>query len=164
MAKSAQQKASQKQEKSIAKLCGGRVQVASGALDGAKGDVRNGKFLIECKTTTTNRYRLSKKTWDKIEREALKDGLRIPIMQIDIAGESCLIMDFDVYLDFFRADEKFYQIWEWEKFTDEGITIKKSTILTMKDEDFAAIQFVAFKRKYAIMLLSKFADKLKGEC
>ena len=163
MAKSAQQKASQKQEKKIAKLCGGRVQVASGALDGAKGDVRNLQFLIECKTTTKYKYDLKKTVWDKIETEAIKDGWRIPVMQIDIMDKSCLIMDFHIYIDFFQEDEKCGE-WIPVECSDKQITILDTVINFMERKDFPVMKFCAFKREYAIMLLDKYIHKLKGEC
>ena len=77
-------KRSQKQENSVAKTFGGRVTAASGALWGMKGDVRNDKFLIECKTTEKDFYILTAKVWEKIHEEAVKDHLRIPLMVIDL--------------------------------------------------------------------------------
>lgn len=75
---------SKKQETRTAKEFGGKVTPASGALDGAKGDVRTNSFLIENKFTDKSWYRLDLKIWDKIFKEATKDGLRTPLMQIDI--------------------------------------------------------------------------------
>ena len=60
---------SQKQEKSVAKDFNARMTVASGALWGMKGDVRNDKFLIECKTTEKGYYSVTNKVWEKIEDE-----------------------------------------------------------------------------------------------
>lgn len=77
-------KKSQKQEKKVAKELNGRVTPASGALDCAKGDVRSDYFLIECKTTSKDFYSLSLDTWDKISKEALRDGMRVPVMCIDL--------------------------------------------------------------------------------
>lgn len=77
-------KKSQKQEKSVAKSIGGRVTPASGALWGAKGDVRSDKFLIECKTTDKPLYSVKKQIWQKICEEALQDNLRIPVMCISV--------------------------------------------------------------------------------
>lgn len=62
----------------------GRVTPASGAMWGCKGDVRNDNYLVECKTTEKDFYSLNFNTWDKIYNEALKDGLRIPAMCIDL--------------------------------------------------------------------------------
>lgn len=75
---------SKDQESKVAKELSGRVTPASGALWGTKGDVRNDIYLVECKTTTKDFYSLTFTTWDKIYREAIKDGLRIPLMCIDL--------------------------------------------------------------------------------
>ena len=77
-------KKSQKQEKSVAKDLNARTVVASGALWGSKGDVRHDNLLVECKTTEKDFYSVTMSVWDKIEREAVKDGLRVPIMCIDL--------------------------------------------------------------------------------
>ena len=75
---------SQKQEKSVAKDFNARMTVASGALWGMKGDVRNDKFLIECKTTEKGYYSVTNKVWEKIEDEAVKDRMRTPLLIIDL--------------------------------------------------------------------------------
>lgn len=79
-------KKSQLQEKSVAKDLNARTVVASGALWGSKGDVRHDNLLVECKTTDKDFYSLTLSTWEKIEREAVKDGLRLPVMCVDIKG------------------------------------------------------------------------------
>lgn len=79
-------KKSQLQEKSVAKDLNARTVVASGALWGSKGDVRHDNLLVECKTTDKDFYSLTMTVWEKIEREAVRDGLRIPVMCIDIKG------------------------------------------------------------------------------
>lgn len=79
-------KKSQLQEISVAKDLNARTVVASGALWGSKGDVRHDNLLVECKTTEKDFYSLTLNTWEKIEREAVRDGLRIPVMCIDIKG------------------------------------------------------------------------------
>lgn len=77
-------KRSQIQEKGVAKDLSARTVVASGSLWHAKGDVRNDKFLIECKTTLKPYYVFTTKTWEKICREANTDSMRTPIMVIDL--------------------------------------------------------------------------------
>lgn len=77
-------KKSQKQESSVAKEMDARTVVASGALWGAKGDVRNDRFLIECKTTEKDFYTITAKVWEKIQNEATKDNLREPLLIIDL--------------------------------------------------------------------------------
>lgn len=79
-------KKSQLQEKSVAKDLDAKTVIASGALWGSKGDVRHDDFLVECKTTEKPFYSLTMKVWEKIEKEAIKDGLRVPLMCIDVNG------------------------------------------------------------------------------
>ena len=94
---------SQKQEKSVAKSFNAKVTVASGALWGMKADVRNDKFLIECKTTEKDYYSLTAKVWEKIEQEAIRDHLRIPLMVIDLEDRDRVVvfrpLDFDPNID-----------------------------------------------------------------
>ena len=68
-------KKSQKQEKRVADEMKARVVLASGALWGSKGDVRNDNLLMECKTTCKPYYTFKFSVWDKILKEAIKDGL-----------------------------------------------------------------------------------------
>ena len=77
-------KKSQLQEKSVAKDLDAKTVIASGALWGSKGDVRHEDFLVECKTTEKSYYSLTISTWEKIEKEAIRDGLRTPLMCIDL--------------------------------------------------------------------------------
>ena len=85
-------KKSKKQEEKIAKDIGGRTTPGSGALWFSKADVRNDKYLIEAKFTDSNKYQLKCKTWYKIKREAINDGLRIPVMQIEIQGSQYALL------------------------------------------------------------------------
>jgi len=77
-------KRSQTQERNVAKLLDARPTAASGALWGMKGDVRNDKFLVECKTTQNMCYGVTTKVWEKIEEEATKDHMRIPLLVVDL--------------------------------------------------------------------------------
>jgi hypothetical protein len=81
-------KKSQNQEKSTAKKFGGKTVIASGALWASKADVRSDKFLVECKTTEKDFYSVSSRVWEKIEREAVRDGIRTPVLQVDIKDSS----------------------------------------------------------------------------
>ena len=94
---------SQKQEKSVAKSFNAKVTVASGALWGQKGDVRNSTNLVECKTTEKDYYSLTAKVWEKIEQEAIRDHLRIPLMVIDLEDRDRVVVfrpkDFDPEID-----------------------------------------------------------------
>ena len=92
MARSNEQKRSRRQEHITAKEINGRTTPASGSRWYSKGDIRSDKFLIECKTTTKDSYRLTAKAWEKIYKEALRDGLREPVMRIDLRdkyGDIC---------------------------------------------------------------------------
>lgn len=94
-------KKSQIQEKSVAKDLNAKTVIASGALWGSKGDVRSDKLLVECKTTDKSWYSLSLPIWKKIEQEAIHDGLRIPVMCIELTvdGEKvkyAVIKDLDL--------------------------------------------------------------------
>ena len=85
-------KRSQKQEKSVAKDFNAKPTVASGALWGMKGDVRNSKFLIECKTTSKDYFNITTKLWEKIKTEATRDRMRIPLMVIDLEDTDRLVV------------------------------------------------------------------------
>ena len=75
---------SNKQEKEVAKLFGGKQVIASGSLWFADSDVRSDKYLIECKTTEKDYYTLTAKVWEKIQEEAIQDHMRTPLMVIDL--------------------------------------------------------------------------------
>jgi hypothetical protein len=75
---------SKKQEKYIAELFNGRTVIASGALWGSKGDARNEDYLIECKITGKKSFPIKKSVWDKINGEAIKDGLRLPLLIVTL--------------------------------------------------------------------------------
>lgn len=77
-------KRSAAQEKKTAKELKGKTTPASGSIWCYKGDVRTDKYLVECKTTKKPYYILCYKTWSKIEHEAISDGLRIPVIRVDL--------------------------------------------------------------------------------
>lgn len=83
---------SNKQEKEVAKLFGGKQVIASGSLWFADSDVRNDKFLIECKTTEKNYYSLTAKVWEKIAEEATRDHMRTPLMVIDLEDKDRVVV------------------------------------------------------------------------
>jgi hypothetical protein len=88
MARSQGQRASQRQEKRLARSLGGRVTPASGATGAAsaKGDVRvQGQVRAECKTTLARSYSLKLDEWRKIQHEAAVSG-EMPVMQIEFQG------------------------------------------------------------------------------
>ena len=81
-------KLSQKQEKNVASKIGGRTVVGSGCLWSAKADARSDRFLVECKTTRLTYFSIRQTVWEKIYKEALKDGMRIPILVVWLSAES----------------------------------------------------------------------------
>lgn len=89
------------QEKRIAKEVSGRTVIASGSLWGSKGDVRTEDFLIECKTTQKEFYSLTAVTWKKIRTEAIKDGIRSPVMCISLYGVEFAVADFVEFEELF---------------------------------------------------------------
>lgn len=63
-------KRAQQEERKIAQDIGGRVQPASGAMPGAKGDVRKrGVSRVESKITGTSSYRVTRDELSKIRSE-----------------------------------------------------------------------------------------------
>lgn len=78
------QRRSQLQERRIAQDTGGRVQPASGALSGAKSDVRlTGQLRIEAKTTSKNSFILKLEDLKKIMLEALSGGVEHWVFQVE---------------------------------------------------------------------------------
>lgn len=112
------------QEKKVADEVSGKVVPASGALDNFKGDVRSLYFLLECKTTEKDYYVLTLKTWDKIKKEALKDGLREPLMQVDLKDGKCkrlCILEYDSF-DYLIPEK------DWKDYLKDQYIIKGKSI------------------------------------
>ena len=67
-------KAGRASEQRLARQLGGRARPASGAMEGAKGDIVLGDVLLEAKSTT-NLSMVLKHSWlDKIAREARSEA------------------------------------------------------------------------------------------
>ena len=94
---------SNKQERAIAKELGGRVVTGSGCLWHSKGDSRTDDFLIEAKTTKNKYYKLNVETWLKIEKEATRDGMRRPLLQVDLEDGKDRLVIMNVF-DFLAMD------------------------------------------------------------
>lgn len=136
---------SQKQEKLTAKEFGGETQLASGALTHLKGDVRTGgfniqagktnefDFLIENKFTDKNYYILHEATWNKINKEAIRDNLRIPLMQIDIQDLSLVVMDLNDFKAFNYIDNLAYKEFNLD-ITAKSVRLKLVDISKMIDK------------------------------
>jgi hypothetical protein len=101
-------KASLKQEKRVAKEVGGRATIASGALPSQKGDVRSSRFLIECKTTEKDFFTFTRKVWDKIKKEAIRDGMRYPVLSVEFAAhlKQSAIFSFNDLGNFFLTQSR----------------------------------------------------------
>ena len=81
---------SSKQEKKIAKAVGGRKTSNSGATKFDKGDISNSQFLIEAKTTTTDKHSFTiKEEWlIKNEEEAFAMGKNNSALCFDFGPNS----------------------------------------------------------------------------
>lgn len=68
---------SSRQEKIVAKNLKGKKQKNSGATLFAKGDIKVGNYIIECKTSVIEKqsYTIKKKDIEKIQEEAFGMGL-----------------------------------------------------------------------------------------
>lgn len=74
-------KAGRKSETRLAKALGGRARPASGAMQGAKGDIAFTEFLMEAKSTTSASLGLKHEWLVKIAKEALAVGKR-PVLAV----------------------------------------------------------------------------------
>lgn len=83
---------SMQNESKVADLVSARVNIASGSLWFLKGDLRLPNFLLEDKMTDKEYYILKLKTWEKINKEAIRDSLRQPIMTLNIDGDRFGVM------------------------------------------------------------------------
>lgn len=158
---------SAKQEKDTAKIFGGRVQIASGAIETMKGDVRTGEaknggfnnddFLIENKFTDNDYYTMTKSVWNKISDEAFKDNMRMPMMQVDICGigERLVVLEIYDYL----TSSMYTNACESTKYevrkVNKQFRINKEIVDIIDLEGFAAIQFSS-GGTIAILRLSSF--------
>lgn len=122
---------SKKQEKSVAKTFNARTVVASGALWGSKGDVRNDNFLIECKTTVRDYYSLNAKTWEKIESEAIRDHGRIPLLVIDLKDSERYVVFSHRYFQHFSG---YFEMSTTLK--DKSYTIRSGYLDSIKDAPY----------------------------
>jgi hypothetical protein len=61
-------------ENRLSKVLGGRLTPASGAMDGAKGDIRLSEFLLEAKSTTRDSFSVDYGHLAKIRAESLTNN------------------------------------------------------------------------------------------
>ena len=102
---------SSKQEKSVAKVVGGKQVSNSGATPFLKGDVQTDNVLFECKTCTTEKKSFSiKKEWlDKNEEEAFAMNKRYSVLVFNFGPDTdnyYIINEktFKKFLDFLKAE------------------------------------------------------------
>ena len=136
-------KASQKQEKTLAKKMGGKVTPGSGAFGFHKGDVKNGNYLAEAKFTDAMDYRLTLRTWNKIKNEAYSVD-KTPIMEIILDQninpiKLVIIAHINMYDNFNLDDEKFVEKFFSlplliDKEDAKSIVLKKSQIVAHIDD------------------------------
>lgn len=152
---------SQKQEKSVAKDMGAKVVVASGALWSAKGDVRSDKFLIECKTTEKDYYPITTKVWEKISLEADKDGVRIPLLFVDLRDKDRYVVfnpnDFETQVNTYETVPHVHGGFKSYRF--RGYTEEELPLL------FSLTPVKMNKKNHILMAMSysDFQDKFKEE-
>ena len=141
-------KKSKKQEEKIAKDIGGRTTPGSGALWFSKADVRNDKYLIEAKFTDSNKYQLKYETWDKIKREAINDGLRIPVMQIEIQGSQYALLRVDD-LEALAQDKGCAVLYVYEYTARKSTTIQSYPfeLFYLEAEDMNKVPCVTYRFK-----------------
>lgn len=88
---------SNRQEKAVAKSVGGRQTSNSGATDFAKGDVTTDKWLLECKTATSEKQSFSiKREWlRKNKEEAFAMGKEYNALVFDFGdnGDRYYVID-----------------------------------------------------------------------
>ena len=83
---------SQRQENRLANSEGGQAQNNSGRFWRWKRDGKLFQFLVECRTTEKESYRIEAKEWKAIERHANQTPGSVAAMQIDIGDDVKLVV------------------------------------------------------------------------
>lgn len=91
-------RASQSQEKRLARDFGGRVTPRSGAGWKVKGDVRTDDELLEAKWTGAKQVTIKAEVLEKISNEALAE-LRRPVTVFTVGGQDYAIMPLFYYME-----------------------------------------------------------------
>jgi len=104
MPKNHGQRQSRRQERRAAEDLGGRTTPASGATPHIKGDVQAPGLKVECKTTSGLSYSLKRKELEKIQMEALTEGVQDWAMQVEYHlspgfNRRYAVIDWLTYLD-----------------------------------------------------------------
>lgn len=79
-------KAGRKSEQRLARDLGGRARPASGAMEGAKGDIDLGEVLMEAKSTTGASISVKHSWLAKIGKEARSEG-KMPAVAVSYVNE-----------------------------------------------------------------------------
>lgn len=133
-------KRSQRQEKEFSKRRGGRTRPGSGSTPFYKGDSKLDKFLVELKYTDKDEFRVHADTWNKIRHEALREGLREPMMQIEIQDLRLVLVDANC--EYFQNRDPSFGIKGIVRNGGKTVNIKKKDwdfLSNIKFPDFAAI-------------------------
>lgn len=99
------QRMSQRHEKRLANVVGGKATAASGAFWSRKGDVRSDDLLIEHKWTGKSSFTLTAKVLEKIVTEAILDG-RTPVLGISLNNRDYVVLEESDFLDLRRAAQE----------------------------------------------------------
>lgn len=101
---------SDKQEKHIAKVTGGKVQSNSGGTKFGGGDVHTDKFLIEAKTSMSVKQSFSiKKDWmKKLQEQTFEQGKECGVLafQFEPVGDNYYIISEDLFLELLQKMEE----------------------------------------------------------
>ena len=99
------------QEKHIAKVTGGKLQSNSGGTKFGGGDVNTDKFLIEAKTTTSDKKSFSiKEDWlYKMKEQAFEQGKEESVLAFRFHPDSLIdwyVLDERQFLEYLRYKEE----------------------------------------------------------
>ena len=102
---------SDKQEKHIAKVIGGKVQSNSGGTKFGGGDVHTDKFLIEAKTPTKEQTSFTiKKEWiDKMREQAYEQGKEEAVLAFRFSPDDkndMYVLNEKQFLEYLRYKEE----------------------------------------------------------
>lgn len=152
-------KKSKKQEKNDAEFFGGKCQPGSGACWGAKGDVKCENYLIENKYTDTNKYSFKLSLWDKLQTEAIREGLRLPLFRVDIKDIKLVIWECNFLPSFCEQPQVLVVPISVnnKSYTLEYETLRK-LILDAFYRGILVIRLTIRDRKFIVMLREDFKD------
>ena len=98
------QKQSQRHEKRLEKVLGGKRTAASGAFWSRKGDVRSDEWLVEHKFTGNKSFSLKAAELEKVTKEAIMDGRR-PLFGVSLNRKNYVLMLEDDFIELAGLDD-----------------------------------------------------------